>query len=372
MFLNGDFVAKGTVSLTGAAIGGNLGCGGSTFEGHVSLILERTKVTGSLYLDDGFRASGVIDLIDLTVDGLVDAEASWTHGRLLLDGFTCRRFAGDAPVDAAARLRWLDCQHPFHLTHDFRPQPWEQCAKVLAEMGHDRDARRVRIAKRRRTRNLGWLRANFVGDHVSAAFSFAGDLILDVTTGYGWRPWNALVGILILWAVAGWGYGSLPPGVMAPADALVYFSPRIPEECKTDWITLDPRSGPLTDARQIAAARDLGLPDHKWNGLSIVPEWKEICTRAMPSEYSTFSPFAYALDVLLPIVDLRQEKDWSPRVTDASGEVIGRFWPTAPYQWLRDWGIGYVARLLEWVLILFGWTLSALLLGAVTGVIRRD
>ena len=159
---------------------------------------------------------------------------------------------------------------------------------------------------------------------------------------------------------------------MAPTDALVYLSPHIPTECKTDWITMIPLVERSDDARQIAAADALGLPREQTKGVSIVPEWKEICTRAMPSEYSTFSPFAYALDVLLPVVDLRQEKYWSPRVTDAGGKVIAPLWPTAPWSWLREWGIGHLARWLEWILVIFGWYYSALAVDAVTGVIRRD
>lgn len=280
-------------------------------------------------------------------------------------------------------------------------------------MGHERDARVLRIEKRRRMRWLEWHRAKTAGSRDAlrrallvwitrqrkkrcgaltrrilaariathtrrVATKFAklpavfGDYILDLTTGYGRRPMKAMVGLLGLWGLAGVGYATLPPGVMAPADALVYFAPSIPAECRADWIAWQPPPRPDDLSRRAAEAPASGLALDDSVGPPYPPEWSAICPRRVPSEYSTFSPLFYALDVLLPIVDLRQENDWSPRVTDASGEVIGRLWPTAPYQWLRDWGIGYVARLLEWVLILLGWALSGLLLGAVTGVIRRD
>ncbi len=332
---------------------------------------------------------------------------------MLLDGLTLKRFAGNAPVTSAARIRWLERQPFRHLNTDFRPQPWEECTRVLAEMGHERDARVLRIEKRRRMRWLEWHRAKTAGSRDAlrrallvwitrqrkkrcgaltrrilaariathtrrVATKFAklpavfGDYILDLTTGYGRRPMKAMVGLLGLWGLAGVGYATLPPGVMAPADALVYFAPSIPAECRADWIAWQPPPRPDDLSRRAAEAPASGLALDDSVGPPYPPEWSAICPRRVPSEYSTFSPLFYALDVLLPIVDLRQENDWSPRVTDASGEVIGRLWPTAPYQWLRDWGIGYVARLLEWVLILLGWALSGLLLGAVTGVIRRD
>ncbi len=174
---------------------------------------------------------------------------------------------------------------------------------------------------------------------------------------------------------------------MAPTDALVYLSRSIPAECRLDWLTFEPRLRENHDAAQIAAAHASGATfETKANGVTIVPEWSAICPRLMPSEYTTFSPWVYALDLLLPIVDLRQEKDWSPRVTDETGSTIAAWSESSPWAWglvvrllewipgfvARDWGWGYVVRIFEWILILVGWGLSGMLLGAVTGVIRRD
>lgn len=154
---------------------------------------------------------------------------------------------------------------------------------------------------------------------------------------------------------------------MAPTDALVYLSRQISAECRLDWLTFEPRLRENHDAAQIAAAHASGAAfEAKANGVTIVPEWSAICPRLMPSEYTTFSSVFYALDLLLPIVGLRQEKDWSPRVTDAEGAVIAPLWPGS------DWGWGYLTRLIEWAMIALGWGLSGMLLGAVTGVIHRE
>ena len=425
VYMDGGFVAKGTVRIPGASVGGDFTCRGGIFNGSLSIIAEKTKISGSIFLDDDFRASGVIDLMGLDVDGIVDCIATWTSGNWHLDGLTYRRFAGDSPVDAAARLRWLDCQPADHLNHDFRPQPWEQCAKVLAEMGHESDAIAIRVEKRVRMRHLPLhrvrtgrkkkrLRAAVVhlwrrpsrqaGRTVRRALvayvlalarqarvrlGMAWDFLLCLTVGYGFRPMRALVGLLVCWAIAAIVYAYVVPrGVMAPTDPLVYLSKTIPAECRLDWVTFETTLGPEHDDARITAARASGVPyEVDPGGLALVPAWSRICPRLMPSEYTTFSPWIYALDVLLPIVDLRQEKDWSPRVTDETGATIAPWSEVSPWGWwdfvvhlldripgivAEDWGWGYVVRIFEWLLILVGWGLSALLLGAVTGVIRRD
>ncbi|MGH8899996.1 MAG: hypothetical protein ACRDZ4_23920 [Egibacteraceae bacterium] len=66
--------------------------------------------------------------------------------------------------------------------------------------------------------------------------------------------------------------------------------------------------------------------------------------------HPAFYPAIYTLDVLLPIIDLRQEF-WVP---DAS----------------KPYGIWYLAWF--WFSIAAGWTLTTLLVGALTGLLRRD
>ena len=92
-----------------------------------------------------------------------DDEKSWPNaGKLLLDGFVYTRLAGDnTPWRARdwrddggehkGRLYWLSLQPDFH------PQPYEQLAKVLRDMGHEREAREVEIARREKLRpDLGF------------------------------------------------------------------------------------------------------------------------------------------------------------------------------------------------------------------------
>ena len=58
-----------------------------------------------------------------------------------------------------------------------------------------------------------------------------------------------------------------------------------------------------------------------------------------------FQPFVYALDTLLPVVDLHQQDNWIP-------------------QGLAQWW--------AWVSILAGWVLTSAVVAALTGLIKKD
>ena len=62
-------------------------------------------------------------------------------------------------MDAETRLDWLSRQTPERWGEDFWPQPYEQLAAVLGEMGHDEDKRRVLIEKERLSRRARRARA---------------------------------------------------------------------------------------------------------------------------------------------------------------------------------------------------------------------
>jgi len=115
-------------------------------------------------------------------------------------------------------------------------------------------------------------------------------------------------------------------GVMTPTHPLIFKEARaggsIPAWCAENWVY---------------------FPD-------------ESCASAMPSEYSEFQSFIYAADVALPVINLRMEDDWAPRVvyTDGTRDEFG--W------WVRTY---------EWFLIAAGWILSLLFVSAVGSSIRR-
>ena len=148
LFLS-SVIATGTVAVNGSDIGGQLACDGATFDGKdgKALNAQGVKVGADLLWCNVKKVAGSVNLNGAHVCNLVDDLKSWPNeaNQLHLDGFTYDRIAGTgAPVSAAARLNWLR----LGANHDgeFYPQPYTQLAKVLAAMGHARDARQVRMA----------------------------------------------------------------------------------------------------------------------------------------------------------------------------------------------------------------------------------
>ena len=83
----------------------------------------------------------------------------------------------------------------------------------------------------------------------------------------------------------------------------------------------------------------------------------------LKSEFPSFSPLAYSLDVLLPVVNLRQEDNWTPIVPSPKGDV----WSDA-----TAWTTAHSIRLVIWFETIFGWIASLLLVATVSGFARRN
>jgi hypothetical protein len=148
VFLDTGFQAKGQVRLFGADIGGQLNCTEGHFENPKGnallaelLIVRQVLSLNNLYLD------GTLNLGGAKVGFLVDDQSSWPgQGALIIEGFEYTAFAGDVPVTAEGRLKWLRLQ-----PHErrFVPQTYDQLAIVFRRMGLEADATRVMIAKQK-------------------------------------------------------------------------------------------------------------------------------------------------------------------------------------------------------------------------------
>jgi len=68
-------------------------------------------------------------------------------------------------------------------------------------------------------------------------------------------------------------------------------------------------------------------------------------TKAPGQALPHFQPFVYALDTLVPVVDLHQQDNWIP-------------------QGLAQWW--------AWVSILAGWVLTTAVVAALTGLVKKD
>ena len=85
-------------------------------------------------------------------------------------------------------------------------------------------------------------------------------------------------------------------------------------------------------------------------------QWR-VCA-ALPQEYTTFSPYLYSLDLVLPLVDLQQDRDWAPIVMGDDGRTF--IWP------------GVFIRFVMWSEILFGWAMSLLLVAVLGNLVKKD
>ncbi|WP_374658377.1 hypothetical protein [Inhella sp.] len=387
--LRNGFVAKGEVRLLGAQIGGNLSCSGGRFEvlAGDALSADGAAVRGSVFLNEGFRTTGEVRLLGaqiggnlecrggrfevlegdaLSADGavvkgavflqdihpaarfnfshadvgvLVDDVAAWAPGSVF-DGFRYGAIGGTAPARGAERLEWLSRQPAAHMgKEDFRPQPWRQLQRVLSEMGHKEDARQVGMFYERQLRRAGRVGqsprdstqvVSFLKRQAAEALHWAYGFFY----GYGYRPERLLMSLLpAVWLICGalfWFLALPPRNALAPSNPLVFQHPAY-AEC---------------------------LPDAK----STPGNWF-LCA-PLRGEYATLSPFVYSLDILLPLVDLGQEKHWGAYVVTpkaGAGEEL-----------LIHWTWGHAARLLIWFETLFGWVCSLLLVAIVSGFARRS
>ena len=111
------------------------------------------SVAGAFFLRDGARVTGALSLNGATLGAIVDDPACWpATGDLRLEPLPLRRVPRQRRSARRERLDWLSRQTPERWGEDFWPQPYEQLAHVLGEMGHDEDKRRVLIEKERLAR----------------------------------------------------------------------------------------------------------------------------------------------------------------------------------------------------------------------------
>ncbi len=406
VFLSDGFYATGEVRLLGATIGGQLSCSGGRFDNaeECALRAQRLTVKEGLYFREGTQVAGIIDLDAAHVGDLVDDLDCWPGGadQLILDGFTYDRLAGAAPTDAARRLPWLECGSVWEGA--FRPQPYQQLAKVLREMGHRADSTAVLISAQRVAHNLRqkeraemrefarlfWrlvtTRASADADTLNAYASglsttlhgfelekwhkrsrntwagrqdqgpkapaldeytmelaergFANNLrarerrlrlastraaawnwISDTTVRYGYKPERSLIVLGGIWIFAAFlAHFAWVEGSMAPNAAPILVS--------EEW-------------RAFAEDAEVANPAAEWS--------KE---GEAGQDYETFNRYAYAADVVVPILDFGQTEAWAPSTT------------RGPWGWHLWWA--------RWVLSALGWIVTGLGAAALTGIIRRD
>jgi hypothetical protein len=277
---------------------------------------------------------GSIDLQAAHAFEFVDDRQSWPVAEVAaagdklpchihLDGFTYDRFAGVTKTDWQTRADWLMRQRPSHLGKEFRPQPFEQLIKVLREMGHDGDARRIAMIKECLLHKRKGFRKR--------PFAWSVSLLWGLSCGYGYRPHRLIVALLALWLGCGFLYqAGAAHGGFAPKDGQVWTSAIYNDACGKNW----------TDCAEL-----------KPGGGGKV------------GEIIAFNPFTYSADMLLPAIDLGQRSAWTPMWREIEVALPGERKVTLPAGTLR------VATWIENILGVAG----VILIGAIlSGIVKRD
>ncbi|HMQ94924.1 MAG TPA: hypothetical protein PKA33_14570 [Amaricoccus sp.] len=409
VFLRG-VEAIGEVRLLGAKLGGNLECDGAMFQTNISsctggkaLNLGGSRVGGRLFLRNNARFEGVLDLSAAKFGGINDRPASWPgKGNLILDRCQYGAFSGHAPVDAMARLDWLLRQDPARWGSEFWPQPYEQLAKVLREMGHGADARTVLVEKeclQRAARRETWqarlegarLRLRVERDGIAvvepeidasldrfqpsdprrecileelrkspevhrrldgrdvdpesvAGGADATDRVDRVSAARApiWDYWWRL-NLLRVWDVlvgVTIGYGRRPERAAMWAVGIFLLG----------WFFFALAGG----HGAIKPNTPVVLRSDEWVSYAdAVGQTQVQCFLEQPraASYPRFNAFIYSADTLLPIVDLEMQGFWIPDD--------------------RTWG-GMWARGYLWVHIAVGWALSLLAVAGFSGLVKSD
>ena len=253
------------------------------------------------------QVAGLVSLEDAAAGQLADdwtqasgrANGYWPpadQGLLRLDGFTYTRIGGQQRATLAQRLAWIGSQPKRRAAitrTSFATQPYEQLAKVYRQAGQDTEARTVAIARCRDLRRYGDLTRS----------RKAGNWALDVTIRYGYQTWRAVVGLAAVYAVV--------PVIF--------------------WLA-QYRTGLIVPAQNTA-------------GLHPAPTAAR-CT----SHYPCFSPVGYAIDTVIPLINVHQADYWRPNAS-------------APFGWF--------CVHVTWAAIGLGWALATLVVAGYTGLVRN-
>lgn len=362
--LGGTFRAFGEVRFIGAKIGGDFDCRDGEFnsencdEDNCSLVCDGIEVSGSIFLTGNFQAIGIVsfpaarvekglyilseapinslDVSNLSAGFLVDEQNSWGQN-LRLNGFVYKSIR-NSNTTCVSRLNWLKKQRENDYgkkisKHEFTPQPWLQCIHVLRSTGHDREANRITIAYQKHLFKIGKIHG-----FIRRIFHFS----YGKLTGFGYRPHRIVVALLLTWvgfAVLYWD--AALNGVFTPTNPLI-FEKISYEKCR-----------PVDDKGQFSSALAL-LNDGTKNWYT--------CDE-LKGEYTTFSPLAYSLDIVLPLIDLQQEKDWAPFINTPKPAMLPE---------LVRWSRNHVVRIAIWIEIILGWVFSLLLVAQLSSLIRAN
>ncbi len=313
------FLTNTAISLSDEIIGSTVFGATEEHGRDMALSLARAKVGGILYLKDNQITRGIVNLAGADVARLKDEPVGpGAAYPIRLDGFRYQEFSRHAETNIKARLNWL-ARRPEDTP--FSAQPYEQLSNVLTALGHRNDARTVLMHKEQllRSEARALMRANSVSP-LWTSVAWIGDLVLRTTIGYGYRPGRSVVVAIALILALGFFY-------------------------QATWLEGDfaPNAAPILVSQPWVEAT-ISYPENP------AAFWSQ--KGQAGQDWETFNAFAYAADLVIPLVSLGQETAWAPSTSRSP--------------------LGHTGWWLRWLAKAIGWIVTALAAAAITGVIRKD
>lgn len=319
----------GEVSFSDAEISGCLLCEDAWFNCPDGYAFDGSSMT----VKDAFvwrgvnSVSGTVNLCNGRIGEMTDDESSWMlASKFILVGMSYNNLVG--PLSLPFRMVWLKSGLR---GRKFDSQSYEQLAKIYAKQGHYSEARDVLIemeiegrkAARVDIRRISGARISYLATPIQAVLFTTTDWILSLFVASKYKPWlklfwlAAMISIMSPVAQLTWNAGDF-----APNSAVVLTS--------AEW--------------RAVAEGSKRLPASKTPAI----EWADV----EGQDYETFFAFAYAVDVVVPVLDLGQTNAWAP--SPARG----------------DWGtfLFYLQKLFA----VLGWAVTAIVAADISGMIRRD
>lgn len=313
VLLNDGFKAQGEVRLLGAKVGGDLDCSKGEFlnEGGNALFAEGAEVNGDIFLDESFKAHGRVSLVSAEVKGHLQWRGTKNPDSTIMDL-------------RSAHVGFLDD------SSDSWPAQGNLYLHGFCYDGIDDNAP-ASAAER-----LGWLRRQPTFypqpyEHLAKILCQSGrdreatKVLIAKQNDHRRRamPWHLRPLHWLFWLFAGYGYR--PWRVLAASLFVIGLS---------SWFFF------------AAGRQGMLVPVHGVESDSTTP---------------SLHPVVYALDAFVPLLDLGQDNVWVPK-EGTSGILF-------PFQKVRISGLFLTAWL--WTIRVLGWVLTTLFLAALTGIIRR-
>ncbi|GAA4100686.1 oxidoreductase [Nonomuraea soli] len=197
------FTAHGCVRLRGSRFNGTLMMAGKVTSPDTEYALHLGGIEArELWLGPEEPIDGVITLGHSRVGTFFDDHRVWSS-KIRLNGLTYERLRGG---NMRGRIGWVG-RDP----EGFRPQPYEQLAAWYIRDGNEVLARRAQLAKAR-----AWRR------HRSGPGGRFFGALLDMTVGYGYRPWLATIWFGSLLAVGTAIFWTNPPRAVKPDESPIF------------------------------------------------------------------------------------------------------------------------------------------------------